>query len=55
MLHFKHYKNINFENSYLIEILLKWNEEVSVEGLKVPTLLNEQKLDMGASFFKVII
>jgi hypothetical protein len=23
--HFKHYGNINFENSYLIEILFKWN------------------------------
>ncbi len=26
ILHFKHYKNINFENSYLIEILFKWND-----------------------------
>ncbi len=32
-----------------------FEKEVGVEGLKVPTLLNEQKLDMGASFFKVIM
>ncbi len=32
-----------------------FEKEVGVEGLKVPTLLNEQKLEMGASFFKVIM
>jgi len=26
ILHFKHHKNINFENSYIIEILFKWND-----------------------------
>ncbi len=26
ILHFKHYKNINFENSYFIEIFFKWND-----------------------------
>jgi hypothetical protein len=32
-----------------------FEKEVGVEDLKVPTLLKEQKLDMGASFFKVIM
>jgi hypothetical protein len=26
--HFKHYKNINFENSYFIEILFKQNDSI---------------------------
>jgi len=26
ILHFQHYKNINYENSYVIEILSKWND-----------------------------
>jgi hypothetical protein len=30
-----------------------FKNEVSVESFKVPTLLNEKKLDMEASLFKV--
>jgi hypothetical protein len=32
-----------------------FEKEVGVKGLKVPTLFNEHKLNMGASFFKVIM
>jgi len=40
ILHFKHYKNINSENSYLIEILFKWNDSIFKKKIQWCTQLH---------------
>jgi hypothetical protein len=43
--------NSEVENMFLSQYCFE--NEIGVEGLKVLALFNEQKLDMGVSFFKV--
>jgi hypothetical protein len=48
-------KNMFSAHLTLLKAQYCFEKEVGVEGIKVPTLLNEQKHDMGVSFFKVIM
>jgi len=58
IVHPKYWFNSKVDNMFpthlaLLKVQHYFKNEVSVESFKVPTLLNEKKLDMEASLFKV--
>jgi len=58
IVHSKYWFNFKADNMFpthltLLKVQHYFKNKVNVEGFKVPTLLNEKKLDMETSLFKV--